>query len=111
MTDALCWRASSGRDRNRAPRPDTRVSTGSHPGKRAGPARSTGTSAGDRVRSPVQRRSHEQLAGRLRDADEIALREVAAEVGEQLQGGPVLDSLGDDAQTQSVSELDGAAYQ
>src|ERR1017187_5170558 len=50
-----------------------------------------------------------EATGWLGLADEIPLTEVAAEVGQQLQGGVVLDSFGHDAQTDGVAEVDGRA--
>jgi hypothetical protein len=50
-----------------------------------------------------------ETTGWLGLADEIPLTEVAAELGQQLQGGGVLNSFGHDAQTEGVAEVDGRA--
>ena len=48
-------------------------------------------------------------AGWLGRADVIPLAEVAAEAGQELQGGGVLDSFGHDTQAERVTEFDGRA--
>lgn len=49
----------------------------------------------------------DDLGGRNRVADHIALDSIAAEFVEQFEGGSVLNPLGDDLETQRVAELDG----
>ena len=70
----------------------------------------------DRVRArrldPLRvRRGEAQLIGGLRSADEVALRDVAAEPVQQLERRCVLDALGDDAQAERVREVDRRADQ
>src|ERR1019366_4221550 len=50
-----------------------------------------------------------ETTGWLGLADEIPLTEVAAELGQQLQGGGVLNYFGHDAQTEGVAEVNGRA--
>jgi hypothetical protein len=55
--------------------------------------------------------SEDDLARRLRPADEVALGHVASQLGKQVEGGPVLNALGHDPQAHGVAELDRRAHQ